>query len=410
VVEFSPFAGVRYDCAEAGLLASLVAPPYDVIDEDERAALEHHAECNAVRLLLPRDRERDGDRYAAAARLFEEWRAAGVLATDPTPRFYPYRMTFTDPHGRARQTRGVIGALTLPEAGDDDVLPHERTLPKAKSDRLSLLRAMRVNVDPIWGLTLAEGLAPLLRNTTPLAECVDADGVRHELGALDDEATIAAVARLVGSAPIVLADGHHRFETALNYRNELRAASDRVGGADAIMMLVVELDDDELDIEPIHRLVELPPDVDLRVRLADAFEIRSIGPNTPESVDALERAMDTERAIGMVDNLGVAVARARADAREQALSSEHPAVAATDAAVIDALVVPRVPEAQWQYRHDAHEVSSLVEKGAASAALLCRPVSVAQTRAAAIDRVRMPQKSTFFTPKPRSGMVFRALD
>jgi uncharacterized protein (DUF1015 family) len=410
VVEFSPFAGVRYDCAVAGPLESLAAPPYDVIDEDERAALEHKAEHNAVRLLLPRDRELDGDRYDAAARAFEQWRADGVLTTDPAPRFYTYRMSFTDPHGRARQTRGVIGALTLPEPGADDVLPHERTLPKAKSDRLSLLRAMRVNVDPIWGLSLAAGLTRHLLDAAPLASCTDADGVQHELGTVDDPATIAEIAGLVASAPIVLADGHHRFETALNYRNELRAAGEPVGAANAIMMFVVELDDDELDIEPIHRLVELPADVDLRVRLADAFEIRSLGPNTPENVDALERAMNDERAIGIVDSLGVAVARAYPKARADALGAEHPAVAATDAAVIEALVVPRLPEAQWQYRHDAREVSSLVEKGAASAALLCRPVSVAQTRAAAMDRVRMPQKSTFFTPKPRSGMVFRAFD
>jgi len=407
--EFSPFAGVRYDCESAGAaLELLAAPPYDVIDDDQRAALEHTAEYNAVRLLLPRDVDTDGDRYEAAARAFTRWQAAGVLTVDPIPRFYAYRMSFTDPHGNARHTRGVIGALTLPEPGDDGVLPHERTLPKAKSDRLALLRAMRVNVDPIWGLSLASGLTTRLRHAVPLAECRDADGVLHELGAIDDPAVIADISALVATSPVVLADGHHRFETACAYRDELRAAGEDVGGAAAIMMLVVELDDDELDIEPIHRLVELPAGVDVRARLADAFAIRALGPNTSENVDALERAMADESGIGIVDAQGVALAVANPDARARALADEHPAVAATDAAVIEALVVPRLPEAEWQYRHDAHEVSSLVEKGAASAAVLCRPVSVAQTRAAAVDRVRMPQKSTFFTPKPRSGMVFRA--
>ena len=230
MADFSPFAGVRYRGASAEL-AALVAPPYDVIDEDQRATLEAADEHNAVRLILPRDASVEGDRYARAADTFAEWRASGVLAADPAPRFYAYRMEFTDPHGARRHTRGVIGALNLPEPGDDDVLPHERTLPKAKSDRLALLRAMRVNVDPIWGLTLGSGLTALLEPAAPLAACVDPDGVRHEIAAVDDPETIAAIRRVVGGAPLVLADGHHRFETALNYRNELRSAGIAPGGA-----------------------------------------------------------------------------------------------------------------------------------------------------------------------------------
>jgi uncharacterized protein (DUF1015 family) len=408
VADFSPFAGVRYRDTTAGL-AALVAPPYDVIDDDQRATLEAADEHNSVRLILPRDDATEGDRYARAAETFERWRGEGVLVADPAPRFYAYRMEFTDPHGARRHTRGVIGALTLPEPGAVDVLPHERTLPKAKSDRLALLRAMRVNVDPIWGLTLGSGLTGLLSTAVPLASCDDADGVRHEIGAIDDPSTIAAIRAVVGGAPLVLADGHHRFETALNYRNELRAGGDAPGGADAIMTFVVELADDELCIEPIHRLIDAPG-TDVRARLADAFDVRDAGPNTIEGIDTLERAMQAEHGIGLVDDRGLALAIPRADARATALADEHSAVAQTDAAVIESLVVPRLPDAQWSYWHDAHGVAALVEKGAATAAVLCSPVSVAATRAAATDRVRMPQKTTFFWPKPRTGMVFRSFD
>jgi uncharacterized protein (DUF1015 family) len=209
---------------------------------------------------------------------------------------------------------------------------------------------------------------------------------------------------------LVLADGHHRFETALNYRNELRAAGVEPGGAAAIMTFVVELVDDELCIEPIHRLVDAPADADIRARLADAFDVRDAGPNQPEGVDALVDAMRAEHGLGLVDSRGLALAVPRADARTAALAGEHVAVAATDAAVIEALVVPRLPDATWQYRDDAQGVAALVEKGSATAAILCSPVSVANTRAAAVDRVRMPQKTTFFWPKPRTGMVFRTLD
>jgi uncharacterized protein (DUF1015 family) len=281
-------------------------------------------------------------------------------------------------------------------------------MPKAKSDRLSLLRAMRVNVDPIWALSVGDGLTAALQDAAPLCSCRDTDGVLHELGAIDDRDAIEEITRLVGSAPLVLADGHHRFETATNYRNELAAAGESVDGAGAIMCFVVELEDDELCIAPIHRLVDLPPATDLRGALADTFDITDAGAITPEGVEALETTMAETRGLGLVDRAGLALAVPRADARASALAGEHPAVAATAAAVVEAMVVPLLPGATWHYRHDATATAALVDKGVASAAILCTPVSVAQTRAAAVDRVRMPQKTTFFWPKPRTGMVFRA--
>jgi uncharacterized protein (DUF1015 family) len=408
VPDIAPFAGVRYAGGNAELEA-LVAPPYDVIDDDECVALEARHSNNSVRLILPRDDIRDGDRYERAAATFESWRAAGVLVTDETPRFYAYRTEFTDPRGVRRHTRGVIGALRLPEPGDADVLPHERTLPKAKSDRLSLLQATRMNADPIWGLTLGDGLTALLDAAEPVCACSDGDGVRHELGVITDSDAIDAIVKVVDSAPLVLADGHHRFETAINYRNERRAAGDDVP-AESIMTFVVELVDDELCIEPIHRMVDLPAGVDLRAALADAFTITDAGANTPENVETLVERMRAEHGLGLVDEHGLALAIPNAALRAEALAGEHPAVAHTDAAVVEALIVPRLPDASWQYRADAQTVSALVDKRAVTAAILCSPVSVADTRAAAIDRVRMPQKTTFFWPKPRTGFVFRSLD
>jgi len=406
--DFFAFAGLRYDCTAAGAdLEALAAPPYDVIDEDQRAALEATATHNAVRLLLPRDEQHEGDRYQRAAAALATWERDGALVEDPSPRLYSYRMQFRDLRGDARHTQGVIGALALPEPGDTGVLPHERTMPKAKSDRLALLRATRANVDPIWGLSLAEGLTGRLEPDSPLGTCVDPDGVIHELGAIDDPGRIADIRALVGGSALVLADGHHRFETACSYRDELRAAGEPVGGAGAIMMLVVELADDELDIEPIHRLLDLPPGVDVRDRLTDAFDVVDLGPYSADAVAGVQARMLADGGLGLVDGAGFAIAIARPEIRASALAGEHPAVAATDAAVVEALVTPRLPEATWRFWHDAGAVAALVDKGAASAAILCSPVSVAQTRAAALAGARMPQKTTFFTPKPRSGMVFR---
>jgi uncharacterized protein (DUF1015 family) len=408
VPDFFAFSGLRYDCDAAGSgLDALAAPPYDVIDEELRAALEASAPHNAVRLLLPRDESTDGDRYDRAAAALATWEQSGVLHRDTAPRLYPYRMEFRGPHGEPRHTRGVIGALRLPEAGDPSLLPHERTVAKAKSDRLALLRATRANVDPIWGLSLAAGLTDLLEPDTVLATCTDADGNTHQLGAIDDPDRIARIGALVGSVPVVLADGHHRFETACAYRDELRTAGREVGEAGKIMMLVVELVDAELDIEPIHRLLDLPGGVGLRDRLADAFDVVDAGAYAEDRIDALQTRMAAEHALGLVDGAGLALAIPKPEARAAALADENPAVASTDAAVVETMVKPRLPGATWRYWHDAAGVAAQVEKGAATAAILCSPVSVAQTRAAALDGARMPQKTTFFTPKPRSGMVYR---
>jgi uncharacterized protein (DUF1015 family) len=342
--------------------------------------------------------------------MFEQWLADGTLVRDTAPRFYGYRMRFRDAHGVARHTHGVIGALTLPEPGSTDVLPHERTLPKAKSDRLALLDAMRVNVDPIWCLSLRSGLTDLLEPATLLATCTDEDGVEHELFAIDDSARIDAIRAAIAEQPLVLADGHHRFETATNFRNQLREQGTDPGGAAAIMAFVVELSEHELCIDAIHRLVTVPDGVDVRAALADAFDIEPVGPNTSDVVDALESRMRETGALGLVDREGVALAHPREAVVAPALANEPEVVRNTDAALVEAVVVPRLPGATWAYRHDALATAAVVDKQMASAALLCTPVSVAQTRAAALEGVRMPQKTTFFSPKPRTGMVFRTLE
>ncbi len=413
MAEFSPFRGLRYDLDRLGAgLDAVAAPPYDVVDDEHRVGFEANHPANAIRLILPQDERDAGDRYGCAARALAEWHAAGVLTRDATARFYGYRMDFVDPHGVAAHTIGVLGALALPDrAGEGDILPHERTIPKAKSDRLDLLRATRANLDPIWGLSPADGLTDLIDTSTALAECHDEHGVRHRLFAIDNPDRVAAIEAAIAAHPLVLADGHHRFETAINYRNEQRAAGASDPGADAIMCLVVELTEHELCIQAIHRLVTVDVTVDVLSALRDAFTIRDAGPNTPEGVDALESLMHAEHGIGLAfaDTLHLLVPHA-AVCEPALIASEPEAVRATDAALVEAVVVPRLPDAQWRYRHALHDVAMLVGKGEATFGLLLKPVGVADTRAAAVAGVRMPQKTTFFYPKPRTGMVFRLLD
>jgi uncharacterized protein (DUF1015 family) len=404
--EFLPFRGLRYHHDD---LAVVTAPPYDVIDDDERAVLMARSPHNAVRLLLP-----DGD-YEGAAGLLRSWRSDGVLELDPDPAYYGYRMAFTDERGAARVTTGVLGALTLPPAaGEGDVLPHERTLPKAKSDRLALLQATRANLDPIWGLTPTSVLP--VPEGEPVAATTDDHGVRHEVTVIDSPAEIAAIRDAVAGAPLVLADGHHRFETAIAYRKEREAAGGASADEGRVMCLVVALADDQLWVQPIHRVLSGVADSGaLRAALGRVFTVEDAGPNQPENVEALERRLRADGGMGLVDATGLARLVPDPEVRDAATRDLPDALRDVPSACFDAIAEPALGAAGFsdldvEYRADAGTVAALVAKRAADAAILLPPVTVAQIRAAALVGIRMPQKTTYFAPKPLSGLVYRLLD
>ena len=400
--DFLPFRGTRY--RDASDLSAVVAPPYDVVDEQERAALEASDPHNAVRLILPRP-TRSADAYAHAAADLTAWIDDGVLSTDPTPAFYRYEMRFTGGQGDARRTVGVLGALTLPDPAASDVLAHERTLPKARTDRLALLRATRANLDPIWCLSLAPDLTDVLPRSSPVATATDATGTRHTLTPVTDAAHIDAIHHRVAGAPLVIADGHHRFETAATYHEERPGEA----GAAQILTFVVELDEQMLDVRSIHRLLHHPPS-DLRARLAAAGAIEPTGPNTEANVQQLASGSRHDDDFLLLDREGCARVVPN-EATRRKIDDELPAALQhVDAARFDVALRPLLGDTELSYRDDAVTVSSLVAKGAADAAVLLRAVTVPQIRSVGEAGLRMPEKTTFFWPKPRTGMVFRRLD
>ena len=412
--DFLPFPGLRYVASPVtsragagepdGDISAVCAPPYDVIDPDERAALQARDAHNAIRLILP-------DSYEGAADALAQWQRDGVLALDDHASFSVYKMHFTGDDGTPRSTTGVLGALVLDNA-DGGIMPHERTLPKAKSDRLELLRATRANLDPIWGITLFPGFTDLLAvDGAPLAVATDTEGNRHELWRVDDPARVAAIRAAVAAHELVLADGHHRFETGGNYRRERAEAGVADPGADAIMCLVVELAPEELCVRAIHRLLHGVGDLDLRAAAEPMFTVTDLGPNTPEGVTTLEAAMAREGALGLVDRNGLALLLPR-PALDDAMSHEPAELRDVDSARFDAGLRPTLEAAgvTLTYRNDGPTCAAHVEKGVADASVLLRAVSVDTIRAAAEARLRMPEKTTFFAPKPRTGMVFRDLD
>jgi uncharacterized protein (DUF1015 family) len=401
VPDFQPFRGLRYDVARAGApLADLVSPPYDVIDDDERAALEGRSPYNAVHLTLPREGDWL-DAYQRARRLLAAWRSEGVLAVDPTPRLYRYEMAFTDEAGAPRRTVGVIGALGLASLDSGSVIPHERTLTRAKTDRLNLLRATRTNLEPIWGLTLAHGFSHLTTADGPVvADCVDAAGACHSLAPIDDAEHVAALRSLMGSAPVVIADGHHRYETSLAFRDEIAALGGGPSGADAIMTLVVELAAGQLRVQAIHRVLRGTSARPLRRRLVEAgCHVEAVtGRPEPGAVPGT---------LTLVDADGAAVVHPGPDA----MSRIPPVLRDVDSACFEATVVPLLARDEVvDYRHDTRACTDLVAQGAAHAAVLLAPVPVPVIERVARAGQRMPQKTTFFAPKPCTGLVLRDLD
>ncbi|HKA82926.1 MAG TPA: DUF1015 domain-containing protein [Acidimicrobiales bacterium] len=392
---FRPFPGIRYDLARVDL-GDVISPPYDVIDDGERARLAARSPFNAVRVDLPVD-EGGEDRYTVADRLFSRWQAEGVLVRDRQPTFTVYRMSYADDAGVPRHTTGVIGALDLRPSGAD-ILPHEQTTPKARSDRLELLRACRANLSAIWGLSLAKGLTDLLPvEADPVADVVDDEGVRHTVWIVDRPDVSDAIAAAVAAQPVVIADGHHRYETALTYLAERERSEGQPGGAAATLAFVVELVEDELTVRAIHRLLNgLPAGLDLVAALDPWFE--PVGP--PPAGEPVTTAMIDGGALCAVLPSGEVLLRPRPDALADARD--------LDSARLD-VALASLPAHEVTFQHGPDNVRRAVATGQAQAGVLVRPASVAQIEATAHGGERMPPKTTFFHPKPRTGLVFRDL-
>jgi uncharacterized protein (DUF1015 family) len=391
VPRFEPFAGLRYDPTVP--LDAVIAPPYDVVGPEERAELAARHPANAIHVELPVDDPGAGvDRYGHAAALLARWIDDGTLLEDAAPVFYAYRMTV--PGGG--RTTGVIGALACEPIGGE-ILPHEQTIPKDRSDRLDLLRACHANLSPIWGLSLTEGLSALYHQSEPPdASATDDQGVLHELWIVDDPTAVEAISLSVGSSPLVIADGHHRYETALAYQAERRAARDGArGDYDLVMALVVELAPGQLTVGPIHRTLQAPPGADLLDAFGKWFDCVHAGPAEESVVEAVAGS----NVLALVTRHDVWLLNPHEDAFEAAGSD-------LDSSLV-AMAVDEIPGATVQHHHDWRTVVSTVVAGGAEAAVLLRPVTVAQIGQWARAGRRMPPKSTYFHPKPRTGMVFR---
>ncbi len=436
---FEPFAGVRYSASVP--LADVISPPYDVIDRQERAVLTSRNPHNSVLIDLPStgdpDKLRDPhDPYEHAAELLTRWLAENILSRDDEPSLYAYQMTFQDEQAQTHTTLGVLGALGLPLAGETDILPHEQTHPKAKSDRLKLLRACQANLSPIWGLSLSSGLSETLRTAreaigSPTQSAIADDGVRHDLWRIVEPVAMKDICSSIAENPVIIADGHHRYETALTYALERRSSSDAAqGGHDLVMTLIVELAPNQLRVQPIHRVITgLPSELDLPAALAKHLDLRE-APELGRAItsDAATNTRDPSRLLEDAHAMGLITASGTwfvstqersehmREAREALSAGQGSRETCTDDPLADldsailAAVLNKLPQCDVSYVSSWVNAAEAVSNGSAQAAVLLRPATVDQIAATAHSNRRMPPKTTYFHPKPRTGMVFRLVD
>lgn len=392
---FEPFAALRYSTKGSTDITAVTSAPYDVFDEDQRA---HYADQDAHNIvLLDYPIEADGpSRYQLSADRLNEWRTSGHIVADDSATFSIYRMTFTDEAGTQRTTVGVIGALEVVDEGAGGVLPHERTTPKAKTDRLDLTIATHANLSPVWGLSLTAGLTAALHEPGELvAQCTDEEGVHHVLERVSDPARIATISRLVSENPVLIADGHHRYAISRTFRDQSRVAGNPPG-AELTMTYVAELVQEQLSVAAIHRLYDIDNATLLSVLAAhyDTADAGRVGPHT----------------IGEMDSRG-SLCLVSPDGNGTFLTPRSETFAGVrdmDSARLEHAL--RNTDHSVTYQHGVTEVVGKLAAGVAASAILIRPVSLTEIRRTADTGELMPPKSTFFTPKLRTGMVMRDLN
>jgi uncharacterized protein (DUF1015 family) len=390
VPRFEPFAAIRYATDD---LASVIAPPYDVLSDADVDAFEAKSIHNVVRIDVPRGGE---DRYEIAAKTMRAWLGEGVLVPDAQPSFTIYRMRFADSAGAPRDISGVVGGLEVVDLEAGGVLPHERTTAAASTDRLDLTRATAANLSPVWGLSLATGLTDLLAEPgEPLGAVTDA-GVEHVIERVTDPKRTAAIQDRLLADDVLIADGHHRYGVSRNYRDEVREATGRRDTpAELTLAFVNELIEEQLSVEAIHRLYTDIDLTDLTAALARSFELTPIDRPSPETL----AAMATQGFLVLFSPDGCW--------RLEAKQGRFDGVRALDGGWLETALAD-VPMTV-SYQHGLQETLGEVERGRVAAAVLIRPVSVAEIERTAREGLLMPPKSTFFTPKLKTGFVIRSL-
>ncbi len=436
-----PFRGIVYNQAKAGSMHNLVCPPYDIISPTAQQDLYRKSPYNVVRLEFgqedPRDTESE-NRYTRAARLFHEWLQDGILHQSEIPAFYIYELEY-GAGGANKRLRGIIGRVKIEDFESGMVLPHENTLSGPKADRLSLLRTCRAHFSQIYSLysdpegRISRVLANIPRG--PDMAVPNGDGVLHRVWTLTDRTAIDAIIREMSAKPFFIADGHHRYETALNYRNERRKAAGSFTGDEPynfVTMYLAQLEDPALTILPAHRALFDLTGFNTRTFEDDLnkyfdlerfdFDERSEPKERKKVLDLMASQAEQSHLFGMrlKDQNSYYLLTLRNDADMDALiPAASPAYRKLDVSILHHLVIEKLLGIKMEmhklgtnieYIKDADEAVKRVEEGSADVIFFMNPTKVSEVKDVAAAGERMPQKATYFYPKLLTGLVMDKID
>jgi uncharacterized protein (DUF1015 family) len=410
MAEVIPFRGVLYNVPKVSGAhgEDLLAPPYDIITPEFREELYNKSPYNIVRIdfgkALSGDDERE-NKYARARAYLEKWLNKGVLIRSGEPFFYSYEISYRM-DDKDKTLRGFLGLVRLEELGKGSIHPHECTHSKPKKDRLELMRVCGANISPIFSLygggeKKASEILARTSKTPPFIEARDAHGSVHRLREITDTESISAIREELKDKPIFIADGHHRYETALEYQKEMRAKEGDPAGArpyDYVLMFLADTADEGLTILPTHRLVkDLPEDIMDLLSTHFTIEKVNVGEITP-AIAGRRHVLGLYRGAGEEGYI--------LDYEGGALFGIPPALAGLDVSILHELILGRLlHESDIGYEMDVGRCLQLVREGRYAAAFFLNPTRVGDVEKVALSSLRMPPKSTYFYPKLLTGLV-----
>lgn len=409
-----PFRGLRYNAPQVEGIVKVIAPPYDVIKPEERVALEAHHPANIIRLILSQpfdDDTDDANQYTRAAGLMNQWITDGTLVRDATPRYYIYDQSFSAPDGKNYTRRALIGLVKLEPFENRVVLPHEKTHAGPKADRLNLMRECHANLSPIF-LLYADptgDIEQIMESFTdahqPEIDCAERFGSTHQLWCLDDAERNNAIQNFFSSKPLLIADGHHRYETALAFRDEM--AYTGLPGYGYMMVNLVRMESPGLAVLAIHRLLaKLSSDrINAAIaKLPEAFEVHEV--DTQANLMAqLETLKGKSPAVGMYT----------ADNNYRLLIPRSTISDQLDVTLVQETLIKEIFQVEAladhiSYTAYADDAVAHVKGSADRVAFLMNPTRVEQVLEVAMAGSTMPQKSTYFYPKMATGFVLNLLN
>ena len=413
-----PFRGLRYNATKVQRIENVIAPPYDVIKPDERVALEARHPANIIRLILSQPHDNDThneNQYTRAAARMNQWISDGTLIRDATPRYYIYDQSFNAPDGKPYTRRALIALVKLEPFENRVVLPHEKTHAGPKADRLNLMRESHANLSPIFLLYAdpAGDIERILESFTdknqPQIDCSETFGSTHQLWCLDDTERNREIQALFSTRPLLIADGHHRYETALAFRDEMaqQTSNGTSSGYDYMMVNLVRMESPGLAVLAIHRLLSnLKADqiAYAIAKLPEVFTVREVDTQT-NLMAQLDAMRGKSPAVGMYT----------ADDTYRLLIPHSTTPNQLDVTLVQETIIKNLFQIETLAAHISYtaytdDAVAHVKEGVDRVALLMNPTPVEQVLDVAMAGSTMPQKSTYFYPKMATGFVINPLN